>query len=245
MGRVSGWLMSLADRAPEGLRALLRSGVTELFSGGSALLDRATDFLLRLASGILSRVPGGALSIATGVISAFMFSAKLPAIGAALRSRIPGERLRSLRAGMSRIRSALAGWLKAQARLAGVTFVICAAVFLLLGVKRALLWAVLVALVDALPILGSGAVLVPWSLVSFLGGDPVRAFALLGTYAAAAVTRSVLEPRLVGRQLGLDPLVTLISLYTGYRLLGIAGMLLAPMVAAAASQFAASGENEG
>lgn len=55
---------------------------------------------------------------------------------------------------------------------------------------------------------------------------------LLGTYAAAAVLRSVLEPKLVGRQLGLDPLATLVALYTGYRIWGIAGMILAPLMTA-------------
>ena len=60
--------------------------------------------------------------------------------------------------------------------------------------------------------------------------DTARAIGLLGIYAATSLTRSTLEPRFVGRQLGLDPLVTLISLYVGFRLWGIAGMMLAPLL---------------
>ena len=92
------------------------------------------------------------------------------------------------------------------------------------------------ALVDAFPILGTGAILVPWSILSFLQGDTLPAFGLLGLYAAAALVRSILEPRFLGKHLGLDPLVTLMALYAGYRLWGILGMILAPMLAVAATQ---------
>ena len=102
--------------------------------------------------------------------------------------------------------------------------------FLLLRVQYAPLWAMVVSLVDALPILGTGTILVPWSLVCLVQHDTARALGLLGLYAATAVTRSTLEPKLLGRQLGLDPLVTLISLYVGFRLWGIVGMMLGPLL---------------
>ena len=109
---------------------------------------------------------------------------------------------------------------------------------LLLKIPHAPLWAAVVALVDVFPVLGTGTVLLPWSLISFLQGDTGRAFFLLGIYGAAAVTRTVLEPRLVGKQLGLDPLVTLMALYMGYRLFGLPGMLLSPMIAVVVTQTA-------
>ena len=99
------------------------------------------------------------------------------------------------------------------------------------------------ALVDAFPILGTGTVLVPWSLFSFLQGDYVLAFGLLILYGTTALTRSVLEPRLLGRQLGLDPLITLMALYAGYRLWGIGGMLLAPILAVAATQLLSANQS--
>ena len=121
-------------------------------------------------------------------------------------------------------------------KLSLVTFSLMAAAFLILRIPHGLLWAVLVSLVDAFPILGTGAVLIPWSLVSFLQGDRTLAFALLGLYAGVTVVRSVLEPRFLGKQLGLDPLVTLVALYAGYRLWGIGGMIIAPILAVAATQ---------
>jgi sporulation integral membrane protein YtvI len=231
MDSLSGWLLGIAGRAPEGMRPFLTRNVTQLFSDGSALLDRAVDFLLRLASGILSRVPGGALSLGTGIIASFMISAKFSGIQNFLLSRIPEKKLSRMGQLLRQLKTVIMGWLKAQLKLSGISFAVAVAGFFLLGIPHALLWGLLVALVDAFPILGTGTVLVPWSVVAFLQGDHLRAFGLLGLYGAATLLRTVLEPRLVGKHLGLDPLVTLFSLYVGFRLFGLPGMLLSPIIA--------------
>ena len=108
--------------------------------------------------------------------------------------------------------------------------------FFLLGVPGKLVMALLTALVDAVPLLGTGTVLVPWALVSFLSGEPVRAVGLLGVYVTALLTRSALEPKLLGRQLGLDPLAALVALYIGFRLWGFGGMILAPILTVTARE---------
>ena len=108
---------------------------------------------------------------------------------------------------------------------------------MLLKISPAPLWALGVAVVDALPVLGSGTVLIPWTLLLLIQGQYGQALGMGLVYLAAVVVRSVLEPRLVGRQLGLDPLVTLAAFYAGYRLWGILGMILAPICAAAARSF--------
>ena len=236
LGALSGWLLEIADGAPAVLREPLARNVENFFSNGSALLEKITGYVLHLASGILSRLPNGALAFVTGLISSFMISAKLSQIRMGIALRFPAERIRPWLETAKSLKVALLGWLKAQVKLSGVTFGLLTISFLLLGISYGPLWAFLVALVDAFPILGTGAVLVPWSLISFLQGDTLRAFGLLGAYAVVTVTRTVLEPRLVGRQLGLDPLVTLVCFYAGFRLWGIWGMILAPMLAVVAVQ---------
>lgn len=236
MDSLSHWLMDLARKAPSGLRNLAARQVSGFFSGGTALLEKGVSWLLNFARGILSRATGSALTVITAIISSFMISAKLPRLRAFFRSRLPREQLQSALSALSRMKSVVGGWLKAQLKLWGVTFSLCAAGLLLLRVSHGLLWALLVALVDIFPILGVGTALIPWSLAAFLQGDRFLAFGLLGLYAVCAVTRSVLEPRLLGKQLGLDPLVTLIAVYAGYRLWGFAGMILTPMLAVTAKQ---------
>lgn len=238
MRSVSDWLLELAQKAPDGIRSIATQNVSDLFSSGSALIDKVTGYLLTLASGIISRVPDSALGIGTAIISSFMISAKLPKLKSAVKSRIPADISARAKKLSARLKHTVGGWLQAQAKLSGVNFLIITLGLLLLKVPYAPIWAFLVAVVDAFPILGTGTVLIPWSIISFLQGNQVMAFGLLGIYAAATVARSVLEPRLVGHQLGMDPLATLVALYVGYRLWGLAGMLLTPIMTSAAMQFA-------
>lgn len=244
---LQNWMLDLASRTPQSVRPLLEQNVDTLFSGGTALLDSAFSYVLGLAGGLLSHVPDSAFSLGTAVISGFMISAKLPGIRTWIRNHFPRERLCPLLRTLKRIRRAVGGWLAAQLRLAGVTLVILVAGLLFLRIPYALLWAFGISLVDAFPVLGTGTVLLPWALVCFLQADRARALGLVGIYGVISLTRSVLEPRLVGRQLGLDPLITLFALYAGYKLWGIGGMILSPLLAVTVVQLLpgsrGSGEN--
>lgn len=233
---LSGWAMELVARLPGGLRDLLSPGVTEFFSGSSQLLSQAFRYVVGLTGGVLSQVPDGALVLGTAIISSYMLSAKLPKLRDWLREKISRERIRKYLESLHRVKAALGGWLKAQVKLMGLTWVILTLALVLLRIPYAPLWATAVALVDAFPILGTGTVLLPWALVCFLQEDTVRAVGLLGTYAVISLTRSVMEPRLLGSHLGLDPLLTLAALYAGYRLWGFGGMILAPVLAVALVQ---------
>jgi len=238
LASLRGWMYQLAAGTPGGIRPLLEQNVEALFSGGSALLDKVFGYVLGLAGGILRHVPDSALSLGTGVISGFMISARLPRISRWLREQISKERLQKLLHTLTRLKKTLLAWITAQLKLAGVTLGILLAGFLVLRIPYGPVWAVAVSLVDAFPVLGTGTVLLPWALVCWLQADRARALGLLGIYGIISLTRSVLEPKLVGRQLGLDPLVTLFALYAGYKLWGVGGMILAPLVAVTAVQLA-------
>lgn len=231
---LSGFLQGIAARAPGALGSYLSGSIANFLSGGTALLDRALATLLRVAGGVLRQVPDGALGVGTAVISAYMISAKLPQIRKKTGKFLQTSGLVRLLPALRRIRTALWGWLRAQLKLSGVTYVLVTLGLCILRVPYAPIWAAFVAVVDAFPILGTGTVLVPWSVVCFLQGNVPRAIGLLGVYAVVTLMRSILEPKIVGKQLGIDPLVTLFALYTGYRIWGIGGMILAPMLTAAA-----------
>lgn len=237
MDTLSGWLQGLTRYAPGGVGSYLRGSIAEFFSGGSAMLDRISQSLLSLAGRVLSHVPDSAFGIGTALISGYMIAAKLPRLRSYVRQLRQKPLMDRLLSGLKGLRSTLGKWLVAQFKLSGLTMVILAGGFLLLRIPYAPLWAVLAGLVDAFPVLGAGTVLIPWSLVCLLQGETARGIGLLGIYAVAAVTRSIMEPKLVGKQLGIDPLMTLFAIYAGYKLWGLGGMLLAPMTAALAAQF--------
>ena len=163
-------------------------------------------------------------------MSAFLISAELPKIRSWLGAHIPQGRFSAVPEFFRRLRSTAGQWLIAQLKLVGITYLLLTAGFFLLRIQFAPVWALAVAAVDAFPILGTGTILVPWSLICLLQHDSARALGLLGLYLTTALVRSGLEPKLVGRQLGLDPLLTLIALYTGFRLWGLLGMFLMPML---------------
>ena len=90
--------------------------------------------------------------------------------------------------------------------------------------------------------LGTGTILIPWSVICFLRENTLQAVGLLAIYTVISLVRSVLEPRFVGKELGLDPLLTLIAIYAGYRIWGLPGMLLAPVLAVLVSQVLLQGK---
>lgn len=233
------FMVNLANRMPDKARTVVTGTILEVFDDGSTLLRQVTDRVPGVISSVLGWIPDGALGFGTGILSSFMISARMPKLRTWITSRLPQSWKETYLPGLRRVRKTLTSWLKAQGKLAAVTYGIVAAGLMLLRVRNGMLWALLIAVVDAVPILGTGTVLVPWAIVSLLQGQTVRGIGLLAVYAAAMVTRTALEPKLVGKQLGLDPLITLLFLYVGYRLWGILGMILAPMLAAAAKSITA------
>lgn len=226
-------LSDAARHTPESVRPLVSRSVERMLDSGELFVEQATIRLPRAVSSVLGKVPDGALSIGTGVLSGFLLSSRLPKIKPALADKMPAGLKTQLLPALKRSRTALFGWLKAQAKLAAITYCILAVGFVVLRVPYGPLWAIAVALVDAVPLLGTGTVLIPWAVINLIRREHFLAIGLLCLYGATFLTRSVLEPRLVGKQLGLDPLVTLIFLYLGYQFWGILGMLLSPMLAAA------------
>lgn len=234
-------LFALADRLPDGLGTGLHEGLEHLFESGPLLAERAYQRLFSFASELFSKVPRIFLFIITTILSGFMFSAELPGLRSVLKKRLPADFSSKAGALWGRVKSAFGGWLLAQLKLMGITFVWMTLGLMLLRVDYPFLFALLISFVDALPVFGTGVILIPWSLLSFLRGNTASGIGFLILYAAAALTRQTLEPRLVGRHIGLHPLVTLASFYVGFRLFGVLGIVLFPLAAIVLKQLLEAG----
>ena len=215
LGKLRRRLLILAARLPDGMAEAAIQWLERFFAGSSGLADSVSGWLLRFVTGTLSSVPEIGLFLLTTLLSAYLISTELPRLCAALSRHLPERSKTRAEALWTRLKAALGGYLKAQIRLMGVTFLIVSAGLLILRQEHALLLAAVIALVDALP--------------GLLRGDTFTGIGLLLTYGAASLTRSALEPRFLGRQIGLSPLLTLVSLYAGFRLYGILGMILLPV----------------
>ncbi len=237
---LEGWLLDLARRVPDGPGALLTRLVQELFGGGSSFFSRLAGKIPGLLGDLISRVPSGAIGLITGILAGFMISARLPQLKKQLSARLPEKWKDRCRPALSKLRRTLGAWLRAQLKMMAIIYGVLAVGLFASGISYGPVWALPVAIVDAVPVLGTGAVLIPWGIIAALQGNTLQAIGLFITYAAALVIRTVLEPRLVGKQIGLDPLVTLIFFYVGYKLFGVLGMLFAPVLAAATRSLTAN-----
>lgn len=133
------------------------------------------------------------------------------------------------------ISKSLGGYLKAECILIFISFVISVIglhIFQLmgLGVGYPLLAALGIGFVDALPIFGSGTVMLPWAVLAAFDGNLKLAIALFILWAIMGIVRQLLEPKLVSKHIGIHPIFTLLAMYTGFKWIGVMGLLLGPIV---------------
>lgn len=229
-------LLELAGKLPDGIGTGLRSGIKSLFESGSVLGSRIYDWLFDFASGFFGKAPGIVLFIITSILASFMSAGDLPAIRDALRSRLPEKWRTRLEKLLTHLKVSLGGWLRAQFKLMGVMFLLVTAGLAILGVDYPLLFGLIVALVDALPVFGTGTVLIPWALAELLLGSVPRGAALVILYLCTLTVRSITEPKLVAAQAGLPPIASLMAMYLGARAFGVAGIVLFPLLLLLAAQ---------
>ena len=268
--RVQARVSDFCAACPEGLRRWAEGALADLPQLASSLAGQASSTALRGLSSLMAALPGLFLACGTTVLAVFFTLTAYPQVMAFLRRQLPA-RWRGRAGGVkASVLDTLGKWLRAECILLLVTFLQLLAGLLLLRQEYALLLALLIALIDALPVFGTGTVLLPWAAVLCVAGDVPRGIALaaliitvvdalpvFGTgtilipwalvlflrgqtktgvglvvlYGAAALSRQTLEPRLVGKQVGLNPVLTLLALYTGYRLLSVGGMIVFPITA--------------
>lgn len=120
-------------------------------------------------------------------------------------------------------------YLRAQLLIMVLVAICCVTGFVLIGNEYALLLGVLIAVLDALPLIGSGMVLIPWSVIMLINGNIFAAAVLITVYLICQIVREVAEPKLIGNRIGIKPLYTLISMYIGLKLFGIVGFILGPI----------------
>lgn len=227
-------LRELIDRrlqaAPAPTAALLESALASLADAASALPVQLSRELVGVLSRAAQASPDTLLFLVTAALGTYFISASFPTVNAFLLAQLP-DSLRLRLEGVGRdLRSGFGGLLRAQLLLMGLCFLELLAAFLLLGVGNAAVLAAVTAAIDALPVFGTGVVLVPWALAALLLGQTRRGLGLLVCWGVTELVRNVAQAKLLGDQIGLDPLVSLLSVYVGWRVAGVGGMLLFPPV---------------
>lgn len=133
------------------------------------------------------------------------------------------------------ITSSLGSYIKAEITLSVITFLIVLTglnIFCLIGmeIEYPILMALLIGFVDVLPILGAGSVMVPWSIILCLNNNYSLALSVLGLFIFTVVVKQIIEPKLVSKHISIHPIFTLISMYTGFKIIGIIGLIVGPII---------------
>ncbi len=213
--------------------------IADFFGGLDSLAHTMTSSLLAKLGQALT---GAAMNAATGVPSAllsvlvfFLSCFYLSMDGARLfewtLGCLPKQARPRVRGICDDVLQALRGYLRAYGLIFCLTLAEMVVGLHIVGVRYAFLIAVLVAAVDILPVLGSGALLVPWSAVALLSRDVRTGVGLLVLWGVVTLVRQVAEPKIVGNSLGLHPLAALASMYVCFRLFGAVGLILGPCAA--------------
>ncbi|MGN0399977.1 MAG: AI-2E family transporter [Blautia sp.] len=125
----------------------------------------------------------------------------------------------------------IVSYIKAQVKIMGITAVICVGGFCLMGIRHFVLYGVVLGLLDAFPVLGTGTFLIPAAIILAIKGNTGLAAGCTGVYLAASGIRQFLEPRLIGKKIGVSPLLVLLSVYLGVFVYGWQGVVLGPLSA--------------
>ena len=192
-----------------------------------------TGFLTKLIE-IVTSIPTITIYIVITILALYFICTDRIYMLDFMEQHVPSKWLQKLGKHIREITINLGRYLKAQAILILVSFVISVIglyIFKIVGmnVKYPLLIALAIGFVDALPILGSGSVMVPWAVIEALNGDLKLGVAIIVLWIIMSLVRQVLEPKIVSGRIGIHQIFTLIAMYTGFKVIGVMGMIVGPI----------------
>ena len=228
----NGLFAFIERRLPALYRQIDREALTErLLEALSSLSLSASIHLARLAFSL----PEAALFIVSAYLAAYYILVDGERLKKGALSLLPEGLKGQICALMGAIVRGVARYFKAGGVLLILTFVQLLIGFMVLDIRFPFLFALLVAAVDFLPVLGTGTVLIPWGIVLAVAGSPFKGVGLLILWVITLIVRQIAEPKIMGKSLGIHPLFSLLATYFGLKLFGIGGMLLFPIMLSVAS----------
>ena len=222
---------SLLGYFPEGFDEQVKSSINGFIRMGTSKLGSFINSLINF----ITSIPTIILYICITILSTFFISLDKKKIMTFLEQQFPETWIKKVYNIKREMFNVLGSYIRAQIILMTICFFELLISFNILSFLKfnlpyPLIFSIIICIIDALPILGAGAVLLPWSLISFATGDIKLGLALLGIYFLVLSVRQMLEPKLISQNLGVHPLVTLISMYSGFKFFGVIGFLIGPVV---------------
>lgn len=220
-------LEKLLNRLPIELDSTWKSAVKTVESSMGDWISDLGEPTVEAAGNVAKKIPSAFISTIVTIISAYFFVAERDEVIAWAKKVAPKPIQERMTMVIANLKRAVGGYFKAQFQIMMVVATILCIGFLVLGINYAILLAIVIAFLDFLPFFGTGTALIPWGIYEIITGDYKSGVILFVFYGTTQLIRQLIQPKLVGDNVGLKPLPTLVLLYLGYRISGIIGMILA------------------
>lgn len=228
---ISDNMNELIDKLPKGISKQVDSFTDGLGDIGAKLVKGISAPTFGALGQAASHVPSILIGIIFGFLASYFFIADRELIYGWIGKHIPeATKEKGIRA-FGEVKSVVGGYFKAQFKIMFVVYIIVTIGLFILHVPFALLAGLGIAFLDMLPFFGTGTVLCPWALLKFLAGDHKMAIGLLIIYAVSQLVRQLIQPKLLGDSIGLNPFATLFFMYIGYQWGSVLGMIVAVPIA--------------
>lgn len=230
-------LQSLIMSASPEMRGLVEGALDGIMKQANELPGMFSSKVVSFLSSCASCMPKVIMFVVTYAVGTLFISASYQGVMKFLVRQFP-ERWQGKIQGMkSDVFGTLGKWARAELILIAVTFVELSVAFMLLRIKSPIPAALLVSIIDALPVFGTGVVLLPWAVLLFIGGNFARGALVAVIWGFITLMRSFLEPKILGDNVGLHPAATLLAIYAGYCISGVKGMIFFPFILIILKQF--------
>jgi sporulation integral membrane protein YtvI len=221
---------SLFNKLPINLTAQLYGLQNDLLGEIQSWLVRTSQSGMSYVSAFTGRIPAFVIAFVFTVMLTFFIGSQYDQVTAFLKAQLPG-RLKGMVSELKMvINDIILRYIKAIFKLMLITFVELTIGLLVLRTENAIFIALGIAVFDALPFFGTGAIMIPWALIELIQANYTFALGLGILYAIVTVVRNILEPHIVGQKLGLNPIVSIVAIYLGFKIFGIFGMIFMPIV---------------
>lgn len=224
----SEFLSNTMDALPESVQDVCQSLINQTTEWISGIAANTT--IVQSAGNFAKSLPSAFISIIVFILSLFFMVSDSETVAEMVKKPFTEKFLRRVGEIKAEAKKYVGGYVKAQLTIMCIFFFIIFIGLTVLKVEHALVIALATALLDALPIFGSGAVLWPWALVSFITGSFGMGTSLIIIYLLLVLIRQLIEPKIVSRNIGMHPILTLMAMYVGYRTLSFGGMIFGPLL---------------
>ncbi|MDE7200248.1 MAG: sporulation integral membrane protein YtvI, partial [Lachnospiraceae bacterium] len=225
--KVGANLQGVYNRMPADMQATVDNIIVELGNYANGIVDMSDLPAFEAVGNAAKQIPDIFLNMVICLLSAYFFVADKGYMAAVAEKYVPASIRYHLDLIRRSFRNAVGGYFRAQFKIECWVYILLVIGLMILGVDYAFLVAFGIAVLDFLPVFGTGTVMLPWAVIELLSNNYRMMFGLLAIWLIGQLVRQVIQPKIVGDSIGMDAMPTLFLLYIGYRVAGVLGMILA------------------